>query len=131
MIDAKNSPLVSLLLITYRQENFVEPALKSALAQTYRPLQIVVSDDCSPDKTFGVIEKIAREYRGEHRLDLHRNPKNLGVAGNLNRGWELCRGEFIVIQAGDDMSVPQRTEQLVSKWLHSEKKTGSCMFPFF
>ena len=45
-------PLVTLALITYRQERFVREAVRGVLAQTYSPLQVVISDDASPDATF-------------------------------------------------------------------------------
>ena len=109
-------PLVSLCLVTYRQERYVRKAVKSALAQTYTPLEIIISDDCSPDGTFEIIEEEIRAYRGPHRVISKRHSQNTGMAGNLNRAWELSSGEFIVIQSGDDISMPERVEILVDAW---------------
>ncbi len=109
-------PLVSLCLLTYRQERYVRKAVKSALAQTYTPLEIIISDDCSPDGTFEVIEEEIRAYRGPHRVISKRHSQNTGMASNINRAWGLSSGEFIVIQAGDDISIPKRVEILVDAW---------------
>jgi glycosyltransferase involved in cell wall biosynthesis len=94
----------------------VRKAVKSVLAQTYTPLEIIISDDCSPDRTFEIIEEEIRAYRGPHRVILKRHSHNTGMASNLNRAWELSSGEFIVIQSGDDISMPKRVEILVDAW---------------
>lgn len=102
--------------MTYRQERYVRKAVKSALAQTYTPLEIIISDDCSPDGTFEIMEEEIRAYRGPHRVISKRHSQNTGMASNLNRAWELSSGEFIVIQSGDDISMPRRVETLVNAW---------------
>ena len=117
---AEEKQLVSLLLLAYNQERFVLEAMRSALSQTYSPLEIIVSDDYSTDKTYDIIEAEASAYRGPHRIIINRNRKNLGLAANLNRAWELSSGQFIVAQAGDDISIPDRTEKLVRRWRDRE-----------
>jgi glycosyltransferase involved in cell wall biosynthesis len=113
-------PLVTLIVVTYNQEQFVHEAVQGALAQTYEPLEIIFSDDCSPDGTYDVISKDVSTYKGPHQIVLNRNPKNLGLSGNLNRCWELSSGQFVVVQAGDDISVPERTQKLVTRWLDTK-----------
>jgi len=103
-------------MISYNQEEFIEEAVRGALAQTYSPLEIVISDDCSPDNTFVIIEEIIDCYDGPHKVIIHKNTTNLGLAGNINKVWELASGEFLVIQAGDDISLAERTEKLVCAW---------------
>jgi len=115
-------PLVSFLLVAYNQECFIREAVEGALAQTYTPLEIILSDDSSSDRTFEIMQEIAAAYNGPHRLILNRNPTNTGLAGNMNRGWELSSGDFVVIQAGDDVSVPERTTRLVDQWLRTGKR---------
>ena len=114
---SSKQPLVSVVVLAYNQENFVGEAIQSALAQTYQPLEILLTDDCSRDGTFAVMEKAAAAYRGPHTVVLNRNATNLGLARHLNRMWEMTHGEFLVIQAGDDLSNPDRTEKLVRRWL--------------
>ncbi len=122
-------PLVSFIIIAYKQELFIRDAVRSALAQTYEPLEIIVSDDCSPDRTFEIIEEEARTYQGPHRLIVNRNEINKGLAGNLNTAWELSHGEFVVGQGGDDTSSPERTEILVKAW--REPTPVDCVFSDF
>lgn len=109
-------PLVTHFLYGYRQERSIRAAIEGVFAQTYQPLEIVLSDDCSPDGTFQVMQEMAAAYRGPHRVVLNRNPTNLGIAGHVERIMELASGGFIVENAGDDVSAPHRVERLAAAW---------------
>lgn len=115
-----DNPLISFLLITYNQELFIVDALESALKQTYEPLEIVVSDDCSTDNTFVLMENIINNYKGRHSVVLNKNKVNNGLAGNINQAMSLATGEFFVMAAGDDLFVPERTTEMVDRWLDKE-----------
>lgn len=116
------SPLITFYVIAFNQEKFIREAVQGALAQTWSPLEIILSDDCSNDQTFGIMQEIADSYRGPHKLILNRNPLNLGVGAHINRILELSSGDFIVASAGDDVSVPQRTDRVYKRWLQSERR---------
>lgn len=122
MFDAHNATieapmdeeiLVSLVVIAYNQERFIREAVQSALSQTYSNLEIILSDDCSTDSTYEIMNTETSGYQGRHKIILNRNQENLGLAGNLNRAFELSSGKFIVAHAGDDISLPERVEKLV------------------
>jgi glycosyltransferase involved in cell wall biosynthesis len=118
-------PVVSFIVLAFNQERFVAESVKGALAQTYSPLQVILSDDCSPDSTFAVMERAAAEYRGPHQIRLNRNTERCGIGGHLDRAMQLAEGELIVLSAGDDISLPDRTEQLVQAWqAHDQKPTS-------
>jgi hypothetical protein len=110
------SPLVTLLLTTYKQEPFVREAVRSALAQDYQPLQIIISDDASPDRTFDLIAEETRAYRGPHEVHIRRNPKRLRSIRHLEEVLSLARGELVVTAHGDDVSVARRVSVLVEAW---------------
>ena len=116
---SQDPPLVSFILFAYRQEEFVREAIEGAFAQTYRPLEILLSDDHSPDATYAIMEEMARKYSGPHRVLLNRNEANLGIGGHVNRAVELTSGELIVASAGDDVSLPERAAKLAAAWLSS------------
>ena len=115
-------PLVTHFVYGYRQERIIRAAIESVLAQTYQPLEIVLSDDCSPDGTYGIMQEMAAAYDGPHRIILNRNPTNLGHARHVERIMEISSGDFIVESAGDDISLPERTERLVGAWLASGRR---------
>ena len=109
-----NKPLVSFCLFTYNQEKYILDAIKGAFDQTYDNLEIIISDDCSKDNTYQLIEEAVSEYKGPHKVIVNRNQTNLGIAQHVNKLlYELAKGEIIVIAAGDDVSMPTRTEVCV------------------
>jgi Glycosyl transferase family 2/Glycosyltransferase 61 len=110
------APLVSLVLVAYRHENFVAAAVRGALAQTYAPLDVIIVDDASPDATAEVIA--AELARHPDRTDIRfiRHPENLGAFAAWRNSLSLARGEFIVCSAGDDIMLPGMVEQMVGMW---------------
>lgn len=101
-------PLISLVIVAYRQEKLIDAAIQGALGQTHSNMEIVLSDDCSPDGTFERIQAAAEEYSGPHRVVTNRNSENLGLAAHINAALEIATGEWIVLAAGDDVSLPDR-----------------------
>lgn len=118
-------PLVTFALFAYNQEMFIREAVEGALAQSYSPLEIILSDDCSTDGTFDLMRDIVATYSGPHSIRLNRNPANLGIAGHVNLLMSLVKSDFVVVAAGDDISVPDRTVKLVSAWLNSGRQMKS------
>lgn len=115
-------PLISCLLVTYNQEQWVEEALQSILAQTYSPLEIVVSDDASTDGTYPLLQRLIDAYDGPHRVVLRRNAVRRNVVGHLAEAMPSTTGELIVVAAGDDVSLPQRVERLAAAWEQSGRR---------
>ena len=116
--------LATFFLITYNQERYVREAIEGAFSQTYSPLEIVISDDCSTDGTFRIIEEMCDKYDGQHKVVLNRNRENLGLIGHINRITSLSSGELIIYAAGDDISLPERTGKLVERYLSSGGKAS-------
>jgi hypothetical protein len=110
-------PWVSMLLIAYQQPDTIARAIRGALAQTYSPLEIVVSDDASNDTTFATMQAALAGYTGPHRIVLNRNARNLGIGAHLSHLVGLSSGELLFVAAGDDVSLPQRCETVVNAWL--------------
>ncbi len=114
-------PLVTFALLAYNQQRFIEEAVAAALAQTYSPLEIIISDDCSTDRTFALIEELVRDYRGPHCIVLNRNPSNLGIGRHVNEIIQRSTGDLILLAAGDDVSETNRTHEVVKYWLTADK----------
>ena len=112
-------------MFAYNNEKFVAAAVDAALAQAYEPLEIIISDDCSGDGTFEIIERTIAGYSGPHRIVLNRNHANVGVGGNINRVMELATGVLVVGAAGDDVSLPTRVERNVHAWESNGRCSGS------
>jgi glycosyltransferase involved in cell wall biosynthesis len=120
----RGAPLVTFLLVTYNQATMVEPAVLGAFAQTYSPLEIILSDDSSTDETFAVLQRLATEYRGPHTVRAVRTPRNLGLSAHIHHAVNNTRGDLIVIAAGDDISLPHRVEALADRWFELGRETA-------
>jgi glycosyltransferase involved in cell wall biosynthesis len=117
-------PKVTFAIIAFNQRDFIAEAVESALSQTYSPLEIIVSDDASPDGSFEICQELVRAYSGEHEIRLNRNETNLGLIPHVNRVLGLARGDLVIMAAGDDISSPQRAEQLVAEWIRQGCPAG-------
>ena len=126
-----SKPLISYILVCFNQEPFIREAVRSALSQTYSPLEVIVTDDCSSDRTFELVREIVSDYRGPHLVKLTRSTKNTGIGGNINRAMDLARGDWVVVAAGDDISLPNRTEVIYEAWEYSGRRAISIFSSYY
>jgi glycosyltransferase involved in cell wall biosynthesis len=113
---------VTMVLLTFNQGQFVAQAARACLDQICEPIEILFSDDASTDNTFEVLQKLATSYDGPHRVIVRRNERNLGIGAHYNRVIELAQGELIITAAGDDVSLPNRVQKILSAWRLSNCK---------
>ena len=107
----ENTPLVTIGLPVFNGERYLAAAIESVLAQTFRHLELVISDNGSDDDT----ESICRKYAAQDdRIHYHRSPENRGASWNYNRVVELARGKYFRWLAHDDMLEPSTLEESVT-----------------
>jgi glycosyltransferase involved in cell wall biosynthesis len=107
--ETRGLPLVSTCIPTYNRAEMVGDAIRSALAQTYPALEVLVVDNASTDRTAEVVGSFH-----DPRLRYERNDRNLGLFGNFNRCIELARGSLVHILHSDDTIPPGFTEACVN-----------------
>lgn len=107
-----NKPLVSIALATYNGEKFIRQQMDSLLAQDYPNLEIVVSDDCSQDSTWEVLQNYALK---DNRIKLLPGEKNVGYVNNFIRVFMACKGELISPCDQDDIWYPNKISRLVAE----------------
>lgn len=106
------SDLITFALFAYNQEHYIEEAIEGAFSQIYSPMEIILSDDNSNDQTFHIMEKMAKEYTGPHKIILNRNNENMGLIRHINKiALEISTGDIIVVASGDDISLKNRVNQ--------------------
>ncbi|HZX78929.1 glycosyltransferase [Lysobacter sp.] len=110
--EVMDRPRVSVLLLSYRDADYIRDAIAGAFAQTV-PCEIVISNDASDDATHEIACAMVATYDGPHRVTVRRNVRNLGVAAHFNEVMPLARGEIIVMMAGDDIADPDRVAAIV------------------
>src|SRR2546426_11076997 len=102
-----NQPLVSVVIPSYRQAQFLSPALESVFAQTYPAVEPIVVNDGSDDDT----ETVAAGYGDRIRYIWKPNG---GPSGARNVGLRAARGEYVLFLDGDDLLHPESLERLVA-----------------
>ena len=94
-------PLVSVIVVTYRHEAFIAQAVESALSQkTDFPIEILISEDCSPDRTREIVTDLQRRHPETIRLFLSERNQNDNEV--ITRAWKVARGRYIACLDGDD-----------------------------
>jgi glycosyltransferase involved in cell wall biosynthesis len=107
---APPEPLVSIGLPVYNGGVYLEESIRSLLGQTYRNIEIVISDNASTDGSQTVCQRFASEDR---RISYSRLPENVGGVANHNRVRELARGDFFMWASSDDLWQPSYVQQCV------------------
>lgn len=99
--------LVTIIVVTYNSAKYVVETLESTLHQTYKNIELIVTDDDSADNTV----VIAREWLANNHSRFQNSKivtveKNTGIPANCNRGLANSKGEWIKFIAGDDILLP-------------------------
>ncbi|MDX1642678.1 MAG: glycosyltransferase family A protein [Balneolaceae bacterium] len=97
--DAIKNPFISVVLPVYNGEKFIGEAIRSVLAQEYKPIEIIVVNDGSTDQT----EKCLEEFKG--KLSVIKQ-QNSGPSSARNRGIEAAKGDYITFIDADDVWAP-------------------------
>lgn len=116
-------PDVSVVLVTYKRAQFLPQTLDGILGQTYSNFELLICDDTSPDNTQEVCEAYAKR---DSRIRYIRNPKNLGMPGNLNSGLKQAQCELIANLHDGDIYYPT----LLEKWRATLLEFPSAAFVF-
>lgn len=119
--------LVTVCVVTYNSMPYVESTLESIKAQTFKNIELVVSDDCSTDNTIPFV-KVWVEKNKDHFINciVLSSQINTGVSGNCNRAVDASHGEWIKIIAGDDILMKDCIEK--NLFFVSENKEAKVVF---
>jgi len=94
-------PLVSVLMITYNHAPYIAQAIEGVLSQqTDFPLELIIGEDCSTDRTREIVLNLERQHPETIRVLF--SEKNVGMHKNLRRVAAAARGEYVAFCEGDD-----------------------------
>lgn len=116
------TPKISVLMPAYNTEKYVNEAIESILQQTFNDFELIIIDDCSTDNTWDVIQEYSKK---DGRISIHRNEKNSGISSTRNKLISLAKGNYIVWQDSDDISLPTRMEKQY-KLMEENPAVGIC-----
>ena len=120
-MENKN-PLVSIVVITYNSSDFILEALESCKNQTYKNIELIISDDCSTDNTVKKCREWLSNYTNRfERAIIIETKKNTGISANLNRGVNATRANWFKLTAGDDLLLNNCIEDNVNFILSSKE----------
>ena len=108
--EVREEPLVSVLVATYNQRAVVEETLNSIAAQSYKNIEIIISDDCSTDGTQDILVNFSKM---SPNVTLFLQPKNLGITANYNFLAMKSFGKYVATFSGDDVMMNTKIAQQV------------------
>ncbi|ESU25838.1 glycosyl transferase [Flavobacterium limnosediminis JC2902] len=117
--------MVSILCLSYNHAQFVEEALHSVLSQTYKNIELLIADDCSPDGSKSVIENWLKNHP---EVIFVSNPTNIGNTKTFNKLLAFAKGEYIIDLAADDVLLPDCVEKQLNAFTNSKLKNVGIVY---
>ena len=100
---------VSVLLLTFNQENYIKDCINSILNQSYQNFELLINDDCSTDNTLNIIKEF-----NDDRIKIFTPKYNKGINSSLTSLCNNASGEFVLFFAGDDILKENHIETTVN-----------------
>jgi glycosyltransferase involved in cell wall biosynthesis len=114
--------VITVGITCFNAEGSIERAVRSAQEQTWEEVEIVAVDDCSSDRSWSILERLAGQ---DARIRIVRHPDNGGVAVARNTVLEHANGEFVAFFDDDDVSRPERLAAQRERIVQYERATGA------
>ncbi|ARV57698.1 glycosyl transferase [Nostocales cyanobacterium HT-58-2] len=106
--NSSQKPLVSVIIPTYNRPDYLKQAINSAIKQTYQNIEIIVSDNCSPESPQALVESF-----GDSRIRFFRQQENVGMFTNQMNAFKMAQGKYVASLHDDDMWNEDFLEKLV------------------
>src|SRR5258706_16274760 len=99
----RDSPIVSVCMITYAHEVFIAQAIHGVLQQeTDFQIELIIAEDASPDNTEKIVAGIIKSHPKGNCIKYFRHPRNLGMRLNFIWALQKCSGKYVALCEGDD-----------------------------
>mgnify|MGYP004543652471 FL=1 len=103
---------IDILMATYNGEKYLEEQIESILNQTYSNFRLIISDDCSTDRTCAILKEYAQK---DNRIELYFQEKNLGYVKNFEFLLGKVENELYMLSDQDDYWLPEKVEKTYNK----------------
>lgn len=118
---------VSVCMITYNHENYIEKAIDAVLNQkTTFEIELIIANDNSPDSTDEIIKKIISEHPNGAKIIYLKNDTNIGMMPNFIEALKSCNGKYIALCEGDDYWTSDLKLQKQVDFLESNNDFSIC-----
>lgn len=109
-----NNPKVSIVMPVYNVADKIADCVKSILSQTYRNIELIVVDDCTPDNSIEVLQSVFSSYvQSDIQMRVIRHKSNKRQSGARNTGVKAATGEYLMFVDSDDEILPDCVEKLI------------------
>lgn len=109
-------PAVSVIVPVYKVERYIEQCARSLFGQTMEDLEFIFVDDCTPDASMAILERVLDDYPARRsRVKILHNEVNRGLPYTRSRGVGMASGEYIIHCDSDDWVEPDMYEKLYTK----------------
>lgn len=126
---SNNVPTVSIVMLTYNHEAYIEEAITSILAQNFSgSIELIIGEDCSTDKTLNIVRRF--HERHPEKIKLITSENNVGMNFNLRRCIQACTGEYIAFCEGDDYWSSSKKLQLQADFIKGNPQFGAVHSEF-
>jgi glycosyltransferase involved in cell wall biosynthesis len=126
--SSQNTPLVSVIMITYKHEAFIAEAIEGVLMQECDfEVELIIADDSSPDKTSLIVSKYIETHPKGHWIKYTRHKHNKGMMPNFIWALEQAKGKYIALCEGDDYWVDRCKLQKQINLLEVNSKSSICV----
>ena len=117
--------MLSVVMTTYNHERYIATAIESVLRQqTDFPIEIVIGEDCSTDRTLNIALDYQRQY--PEAIHIVRSEHNVGWRENYRRTIAAARGRYIALLDGDDYFTHRKKLQMQVELLEANPDVGMC-----
>lgn len=130
----KSLPLISVVVITYGQEKYLEQTLKGIIEQNINSeVEVIIAEDFSPDDSYGVFQRFVanNQIPSNFAISYTRHSKNMGAINNFLWALEKANGQFIAICEGDDFWIDPDKLALQIDALRSNENAKICCTNYY
>lgn len=120
-----HNPFFSIITVTYNSSQYIRDAIDSILASSFTDFEIIISDDCSTDNTWEIIQAY-----DDSRIIKYRNETNLQEYPNRNKALGLAKGDWVLYIDGDDLIYPHALS-FISSMIAKSNDVGMLLMRWY
>lgn len=121
-----NTPLVSIIIPTYKRSNILSRTIDSVLKQTYKNIEVIVVDDNNPNTEFRLATELLMSKYQDKRLKYIKHEVNKNGSAARNTGIRNSSGEYVMFLDDDDEFLPNKVESQLNYLLQLDESWGAC-----
>lgn len=118
--------LVSIIIAAYNHEKYIQETINACINQTYENLELIIIDDGSKDSTYSKIQEMADLCKKRFKNFICQTQENQGTCITLNRLISMANGEYVYMNASDDVPKPETIKKEV-EFLENNPDYALCV----